>query len=84
MPGIESPRVDLVVAAHGLEPRHLRPFQAAAEREFGLVERAVATLTSRKDAASHARAAEAAREISELCLTLHRALVQDRISRMDI
>ena len=69
---------------HGLEPRHLRPFQAAAEREFGLVERAVATLTSRKDAASHARAAEAAREISELCLTLHRALVQDRISRMDI
>ena len=69
---------------HGLEPRHLRPFQAAADREFGLVERAVATLTSRKDAASHARAAEAAREISELCLTLHRALVQDRISRMDI
>lgn len=69
---------------HGLEPRHLRPFQAAAEREFGLVERAVATLTSRKDAASQARAAEAAREISELCLTLHRALVQDRISRMDI
>ena len=68
---------------HGLEPRHLRPFQAAAEREFGLVERAVATLTSRKDAASHARAAETAREISELCLTLHRALVQDRISRMD-
>ena len=54
------------------------------EREFGLVERAVATLTSRKDAASQARAAEAAREISDLCLTLHRALVQDRISRMEI
>ncbi|MBO1268533.1 transcriptional regulator FtsR [Arthrobacter cavernae] len=68
---------------HGLEPRHLRPFQAAAEREFSLVERAVAPLTSRKDASSQARAAEAAREISELCLSLHRALVQDRISRMD-
>ena len=45
---------------------------------------AVATLTSRKDAASHARAAEAAREISDLCLSLHQALVHDRISRMDI
>ncbi|HEX9089830.1 MAG TPA: MerR family transcriptional regulator [Arthrobacter sp.] len=81
---LQVARACVQLEGHGLEPRHLRPFQAAAEREFGLVERAVATLTSRKDAASHARAAEAAREISELCLTLHRALVQDRISRMDI
>ena len=81
---LQVARACVQLESHGLEPRHLRPFQAAAEREFGLVERAVATLTSRKDAASHARAAEAAREISELCLTLHRALVQDRISRMDI
>ncbi len=71
------------LSAHGLEPRHLRPFQAAAEREFGLVERAVAPLTSRRDGASQARAAETAREISDLCLSLHSALVQDRISRMD-
>jgi DNA-binding transcriptional MerR regulator len=81
---LQVARACVQLEGHGLEPRHLRPFQAAAEREFGLVERAVATLTSRKDAASQARAAEAAREISELCLTLHRALVQDRISRMDI
>ncbi|WP_434621277.1 transcriptional regulator FtsR [Arthrobacter sp. A5] len=71
------------LSSHGLEPRHLRPFQAAAEREFGLVERAVAPLSSRRDGASQARAAETAREISELCLSLHSALVQDRISRMD-
>ncbi|WP_045073507.1 MerR family transcriptional regulator [Psychromicrobium lacuslunae] len=71
------------LAAHGLEPRHLRPFQAAAEREFGLVERAVSPLTSRRDGASQARAAEAAREISELCLSLHSALVQGHIARMD-
>ncbi|MBG0740519.1 MerR family transcriptional regulator [Paeniglutamicibacter antarcticus] len=71
------------LSAHGLEPRHLRPFQAAAEREFGLVERVVAPLSSRRDGASQARAAETAREISELCLGLHSALVQDRIARMD-
>jgi len=71
------------LSAHGLEPRHLRPFQAAADREFGLVERAVAPLSSRRDGASAARAAEAAREIAELCLSLHSALVQSRISEMD-
>jgi DNA-binding transcriptional MerR regulator len=73
----------VLLEGHGLEPRHLRPFQAAAEREFGLVERAVAPLKSRRDSASQARAAESAREISELCLTLHRALVQGQIARMD-
>lgn len=80
---LQVARACVQLESHGLEPRHLRPFQAAAEREFGLVERVVAPLTSRKDAASQSRAAEAAREISELCLTLHRALVQDRISRME-
>ncbi|GAB2729554.1 MerR family transcriptional regulator [Arthrobacter bambusae] len=80
---LQVARACVQLESHGLEPRHLRPFQAAAEREFGLVERVVAPLTSRKDAASQSRAAEAAREISELCLSLHRALVQDRISRMD-
>ncbi|PXA65410.1 MerR family transcriptional regulator [Arthrobacter psychrochitiniphilus] len=71
------------LAAHGLEPRHLRPFQAAAEREFGLVERVVAPLSSRKDGTSAVRAAEAAREIAELCLTLHSSLVQVRIAEME-
>lgn len=81
---LQVARACVQLEGHGLEPRHLRPFQAAAEREFGLVERAVAPLASRRDSASQARAAEAAREISDLCLILHRALVQDRISRMDI
>ena len=71
------------LAAHGLEPRHLRPFQAAADREFGLVERAVGPVSSRKDGTSAMRAAESAREIAELCLSLHSALVQARISEME-
>lgn len=71
------------LAAHGLEPRHLRPFQAAADREFGLVERAVAPLSSRKDSTSALRAAETAREIAELCLSLHSALVHARIADME-
>ncbi|MBF4994830.1 MerR family transcriptional regulator [Arthrobacter gandavensis] len=69
--------------AHGIEPRHLRPFRAAADREMGLVERAIAPVASRRDVASQARAAEAAREISDLCLSLHSALVHGQIARME-
>ena len=69
--------------AHGIEPRHLRPFRAAADRELGLVERVVAPVASRRDVASKARAAETAREISDLCLSLHSALVQGQIARME-
>ncbi|GAA3681769.1 MerR family transcriptional regulator [Arthrobacter ginkgonis] len=71
------------LAAHGIEPRHLRAFRAAADRELGLVERAVAPLATRKDVSSRARAAEAAREISDACLALHSALVQGALSRLD-
>lgn len=70
------------LTAHGLEPRHLRPFKAAADRELGLVERAVAPLTSRRDAASRARAVERAQEISGLCLTIHTSLVRSEIAAL--
>lgn len=80
---LQVARACVQLEAHGIEPRHLGPFRAAAEREFGLVERAVAPIASRRDEAARARTAEAAREITDLCLTLHRALVHGRISRME-
>lgn len=76
-------RTCVLLESHGIEPRHLRPFRAAADREIGLVERVVAPVANRRDVASKARAAETAREISELCLNLHSALVQGQIARMD-
>ena len=75
-------RAALALTAHGLEPRHLRPLKAAADRELGLVERAVAPLTSRRDAASRARAVERAQEISGLCLTIHTSLVRSEIAAL--
>ena len=41
----------------GIEPRHLRGFRAAAERELGLIESALMPVARRKDASSRARAA---------------------------
>lgn len=47
----------------GIEPRHLRGYRQAAERELGLIEGVLQPLLRRQDAASRAKAAELAREI---------------------
>jgi len=64
------------MAEFGFEPRHLRAFKSAAEREAGLVEQAVAPLTGRKDPESVERAGEVARELAALSVRLHAALVR--------
>ncbi len=64
------------LAAYGLEPRHLRAFKTAADREVGLVEQAVAPLRGQRDPGSQARSEEAVRELAALSVKLHAALVK--------
>jgi DNA-binding transcriptional MerR regulator len=64
------------LAAYGLEPRHLRAFKTAADREVGLVEQAVAPLRRGRDAGAQARAEESVREIAALTVKLHATLVK--------
>lgn len=71
------------LTAHGLHPRHLRAFRAAADREVDLVETAVGPLALRKDEESQARAAELAGEIAQLMLRLHMALVAGAMPSFD-
>jgi len=73
----------LVLAESGIEPRHLRAFRTAADRELGLIESAVSTLSSRRDASSSARAADAAASLSEAVLTLHGALLRGGLDHLD-
>ncbi|KFC51786.1 hypothetical protein GY12_01100 [Micrococcus luteus] len=72
-----------MLAGHGLEPRHLRPLRAAADRELGLVERAVAPLQARRDAGTRPRVARSAREIAQASLRLHAALVAEGLEQWD-
>jgi len=60
----------------GLEPRHLRAFKGAADRELGLLQQAVRTGTRNRDAAETARARAEADELLELFLELHAALLR--------
>ncbi|MDN3359481.1 MerR family transcriptional regulator [Actinomadura sp. DC4] len=61
--------------AFGFEARHLRAVKAAADREIGLIEAAVAPTLRQRSPGAHGRAAETAKEIASLSLKLHAALV---------
>ncbi|GAA4264550.1 MerR family transcriptional regulator [Frondihabitans peucedani] len=67
----------------GIEPRHLRAFRAAAERELGLIESAVAPVARRRDAAGRARVAELAREISDQLEIVRTSLIRSALGRLD-
>jgi DNA-binding transcriptional MerR regulator len=67
----------------GIEPRHLRGFRAAAERELGLIENALMPVSRRKDTASRARAAEMAREIAGQLEVVRSSLIRSALTRLD-
>ena len=69
------------LADFGLEPRHLRAFKTAADREVGLVEQVVAPLRGGRDAAARARAEDAMSEIAALSVRLHATLVKSGLRR---
>jgi len=67
----------------GIEPRHLRGFRAAAERELGLIESALIPVARRKDASSRAKAAELAREIAGQLEIIRSSIIRSALSRLD-
>ena len=67
------------LADFGIEPRHLRAFKTAADREAGLVEQVVEPMKRGRDAAARARADEAVSEIAALSVRLHATLVKTRL-----
>jgi len=60
----------------GLQPRHLRAFRAAADREVGLLSQLVAPLSRQRDPDARQRADEVVRELAALCVRLHALLVK--------
>ncbi len=70
------------IAAFGIEPRHLRSFKSAADREVGLVEQVITPLLRQKGADAKARAEEVQRELASLSVRLHAALVRAGLQRL--
>ena len=64
------------LAAFGLEPRHLRAFKTAADREVGLVEQVVSPMRRGRDSSASARAEDAIAQLAALSVRLHATLVK--------
>lgn len=70
-----------LLAAHGVQPRHLRAARTAADREAGLIEAAVAPLRGQRSADGDAgeRPHDAVDELALLLVRLHAALLRARL-----
>jgi DNA-binding transcriptional MerR regulator len=64
------------LAAYGIEPRHLRPFRTAADREIGLVQQVVSPMRGRKGGTGGAVRRDPTPQILAECIALHTALVR--------
>lgn len=76
-------RAASALAGYGIEPRHLRAFRVAAEREAGLAEQVAAPMRHQRGSEASARADEVVGEVAGLCLQLHSALVRAALVKGD-
>jgi hypothetical protein len=67
--------------ALGLEPRHLRPFRTAADREAALVAQLVSAQARQRDPDARQRAGEAAASHAATVMRLHALLVKGSLRR---
>jgi DNA-binding transcriptional MerR regulator len=77
----DSDAVDLARTANaltefGIEPRHLRAFRAAADRETGLLQQIVGPVAKQRDPDAAARAEDLLREMAGLSIRLHALLIK--------
>ncbi|ALG15230.1 MerR family transcriptional regulator [Kibdelosporangium phytohabitans] len=70
------------MAQFGIEPRHLRAYRAAADREVGLLEQIVTPLYRQRDGRARDRADQALRELASLSVALHTLLVKMGLRRV--
>lgn len=84
-PALAVARAAGALSAYGIEPRHLRSFRTAADREIGLVQQVVTPLRGRPatgtdtggpSGAAENSAPQALAQVLAQCLALHAALVR--------
>jgi len=64
---------------YGVEPRHLRAFRSAADRQSDLIAQIAGPLVKAGKAGARDRADDLAREVAALAITLHTSLVKSAI-----
>src|SRR4051794_37006416 len=67
------------LADYGVEPRHLRAFRSAADRQSDLIAQIAGPLVKADKAGARDRADDLAREVSALAITLHTSLIKSAV-----
>jgi DNA-binding transcriptional MerR regulator len=67
--------------AYGIEPRHLRQYRNAADREMGLIEQVVIPLLRQRNPESRQRAADAAEQLATLGQSMRATLLRVALHR---
>jgi DNA-binding transcriptional MerR regulator len=73
---VEAVRAIMALGRYGVQARHLRVLRASADREITLIEQVVAPILRQRSPGARDRAAETARDIASLVLTVHAALIE--------
>ena len=68
-------------ARYGIEPRHLRLYRNAVDREMGLVEQIITPLLRQRNPEARQRAVDAAADLGRLGQGLRAALLRTEIRR---
>jgi len=67
------------LAEYGVEPRHLRAFRSAADRQSDLIAQIAGPVVKAGKAGARDRADDLAREVAALAITLHTSLIKSAV-----
>ena len=67
------------LAEYGVEPRHLRAFRSAADRQSDLIAQIAGPLVKAGKTGARDRADDLAREVAALAITLHTSLIKSAV-----
>jgi hypothetical protein len=77
---LDVARAAAFFVAKGIEPRHLRAYKLAAERESALIEQLTLPLLRQRNPQSRAQATDAIRELTRVGGELRHALLRQALS----
>lgn len=77
--GLLVARTAAAFLAHGVEPRHLRMYKVAAEREASFYEQLVLPLAKQRNPKARRQARQTLGDLAKLGDTLHKALLRDAL-----
>lgn len=67
------------LADYGVEPRHLRAFRSAADRQSDLIAQIAGPIDKTRKAGARDRADDLAREVAALAIALHTSLIKSAV-----